>query len=76
MDFDELQKIISETLVCDISEVTMEAALTDDLGADSLSAVELVMNIEEKTGITIPDDVMATFATVGDIVNYLAEHQE
>ena len=49
----------------------MEANLSDDLGADSLDAVELSMAIEEAFGTAIPDEALAEFKTVGDIVHYL-----
>ena len=68
--FEEIKEIIVETLSCDADKVTMEANLTDDLGADSLDAVELSMAIEDKTGITIDDDTLASVKTVADIVNY------
>jgi len=68
--FEEIKEIVVETLSCDEEKVTMEANLTDDLGADSLDAVELSMAIEDKTGITIDDETMANVKTIADIVNY------
>jgi acyl carrier protein len=53
----------------------MEANLFEDLGADSLDAVELSLAVEEKTGITIDEDAMAEIKTVADIVNYLEAHK-
>ncbi|MCF0145427.1 MAG: acyl carrier protein [Eubacterium sp.] len=76
MSFEELQDIIVENIGCEADQVTLEASLSEDLGADSLAAVELVMAIEEASGITIDDSEVANFKTVGDIMNFLAAHQE
>ena len=54
-----------------MNDVTMEASLSEDLGADSLDAVELNMAIEDAFGKAIPDEALAEFKTVGDIVRYL-----
>ena len=69
--FEEVKEIIIDTLSCEESKVTMEANIFDDLGADSLDAVELNLAIEEKFGVSIDDDTMAGIKTVADIVNYL-----
>lgn len=71
MDFEKIRNIIAETLSCDAEEVTLEASLIDDLGADSLAAVELMMAIEEATGVSIGDDDMPKLKTVNDIMEYL-----
>ena len=71
MSFDEMKKIVADTLNCDPEKVTMEASLTEDLQADSLDAVELNMAFEDKFGITIADGDLGTLKTVGDIFNYL-----
>ena len=55
MEFEKMRDIIVETLACDAEQVTLEASLADDLGADSLAAVELVMALEEASGIKIDD---------------------
>ena len=60
-----------ETLSCEADEVTMEASLTEDLGADSLDAVELNIALEEQLGISIADEDRPNMKTVGDIVRYL-----
>lgn len=73
MEFEALRDLISETLGCDAADVTPEASLADDLGADSLAAVELVMAIEEASGLTIGDDKLPQLKTVGDIINMLKE---
>ena len=56
MDFETLKQVIVDTLSCDEDKVTMEATLAEDLGADSLDAVELNMAIEESCGVAIPDE--------------------
>lgn len=72
MTFEEMKRIVVDTLNCDADKVTMEASLTEDLEADSLDAVELNMAFEDKFGVTIADEDLGTLKTVGDIFNYLA----
>lgn len=67
--FDKVKKIIVEQLGVDESEVTLEASITDDLGADSLDQVELVMAFETEFNIDIPDEEAEKIKTVGDAVN-------
>lgn len=71
MVFEKLQGIISNELGVDKSEVTLEAHINDDLGADSLDAVELVMEIEEAFEINVSDEVAQEFKTVGQIVTFI-----
>lgn len=71
MDFEKVKEIIVDTLSCDADKVTMEANLFDDLGADSLDAVELQLALEDSLGVSIPDDALTQMKTVGDIVSYL-----
>ena len=75
MEFEKVQNIIAETLGCDLENVTPTANLAEDLGADSLAAVELVMALEEAAGITIDDADAANLKSVSDIMNYLKTHQ-
>lgn len=75
MDFEKVRDVIVETLGCEAEKVTPEASLTEDLGADSLALVELVMALEEAVGISIDDGDVAGLKTVGDILNYLKSHQ-
>ena len=76
MEFEQVRDIIVETLGCDAEQVTMDASLADDLGADSLASVELVMALEEATGISIEDSALAEMKTVGDVMNYLNTHKQ
>lgn len=71
MTFEKVKEIIVETISCDEEKVTMEAKLADDLGADSLDAVELNMALEEAFEITISDEDLVKFVTVGDIVKHI-----
>lgn len=74
MDFEKVRGVIAETLGCDAEKVTLEAKLNEDLGADSLASVELVMALEEAAGVTIDDDALPNIKTVGDIMEYLNTH--
>lgn len=73
--FEVVKEIIMENLCCDADKVTMEANIYDDLGIDSLEAVELTLACEEKTGIRIPEEELDNIKTVGDIVEYLEAHK-
>ena len=73
--FEVVKEVIIDTLSCAAEKVTMEANLFDDLGADSLDAVELSLAVEEKTGITIDEEAMTEMKTVADIVDYLEAHK-
>ncbi|MBQ9520005.1 MAG: acyl carrier protein [Acholeplasmatales bacterium] len=73
--FEEVKKIILNEINCDAAKVTMEAKLKDDLGADSIDAVQIVMEIEDKYGITIDEDKAETMVTVGDVVKYIEENK-
>ncbi|MDE7432384.1 MAG: acyl carrier protein [Lachnospiraceae bacterium] len=74
MTFDKVKEIIMETLSCGEENITLEASLMDDIGADSLDAVELNMALEEAFDIKIPDEALAEFVTVKDIVEYIDEN--
>ncbi len=68
---DRVNKIVVEHLGVDAAKVKTEASFIDDLGADSLDTVELVMAFEEEFGIEIPDDAAETIQTVGDAVKFI-----
>ena len=72
MIFEKVSKIIVEQLGVDPKEVTMDASFIDNLGADSLDIVELVMAFEEEFNIEIPDDEAESISTVVDAVNYIS----
>ncbi len=71
-----VKEIIVEELGVETDKVTPEASFVDDLGADSLDTVELVMALEEEFGIDIPDEDAEKMRTVGDAVAYIEEHAE
>ena len=68
---EKVRTIISDTINCNGEDIQLETSLKDDLEMDSLDAVELNLAIEEAFGITISDEALEGFVTVGDIVNYL-----
>ena len=74
MTFEELKKIIVDTLGCEEDKVTPEATLMTDLEADSLDLVELHMALEDATGAKIPDAEIAKLQTVNDILTYIKEN--
>jgi acyl carrier protein len=72
--FDKVKEIIVDQLGVDEEEVTPEASFIDDLGADSLDIVELIMALEEEFGLEIPDDEAEKISTVNDAVEYIREN--
>jgi acyl carrier protein len=74
--FDEskVREIIAKELEVDVKQLTPEAKFIEDLGADSLDIVELVMALEEEFGLDIPDEDADKLKTVGDAMNYLQQH--
>ncbi|RCL01798.1 MAG: acyl carrier protein [Candidatus Tokpelaia sp. JSC085] len=68
---ERVRKIVVEHLGVDVDKVTEGASFIDDLGADSLDTVELVMAFEEEFGVEIPDDAAETILTVGDAVQFI-----
>jgi len=73
---EDVKQIISEHLGVDIGLVTPEASFVNDLGADSLDTVELVMALEEKFDLEIPDEEAEKLDTVGKAIGYIKQHQE
>ncbi len=71
-----VKAIIADKLGVDENEVTETANFTQDLGADSLDTVELIMEFEKEFGINIPDDQAQTIATVGDAISYIEKAEE
>lgn len=74
--FDKIKNLISEQLGIDAEEVTIESSFIDDLGADSLDIVELIMALETEFDLEIPDEDAEKISTVGDVVNYIKSHTE
>ena len=72
---DRVSKIVVEHLGVEADKVTQDASLIDDLGADSLDIVELVMAFEEEFGVEIPDDAAEKITTVKDAIDYIDQHQ-
>lgn len=71
-----IQKMIANQLsISDPSSITLETNLLDDLDADSLDAVEIIMAIEDEFGIEIPDEMAESLKTIGEIVEYVEEHK-
>ena len=69
--FEQVKNMLASQLDIDADEITLETSLADDLGADSLDAVELIMALEDTYGVAISDEEAAQLTTVGKIVEYL-----
>lgn len=75
MVFEKVREILVDQLDVDEDAVMMEASIQNDLGADSLDIVDLVMSLEEEFDCEIPDEEIENIKTVGDIVKYIEDHQ-
>jgi acyl carrier protein len=71
---ERVRKVIEEQLSVNQDQITREASFIDDLGADSLDTVELVMALEEEFGIEIPDDEAEKITKVGEAIDYITSH--
>ncbi len=76
MNFEKIRAIIADKLSLDEEEITMESSFMEDLGADSLDIVELIMALEDEFDMSIPDEDAEKIVTVGDVVEYIKEHTE
>ncbi len=76
MIFEKIKATIAEQLSIDEEEITMESSFIDDLGADSLDIVELIMALETEFDLEIPDEDAEKISTVGDVVAYIKSHTE
>ena len=72
--FEKVRDVIVDTLGCEAEAVTMEATLTEDLGLDSIDAVELNIALEDALGTAFSDEALKEMKTVGDIVSYLEQN--
>lgn len=75
MIFEKVAKIIAEELNTNVESLSMETRLVEDLGADSLDAVEIMFALEEEFGMEIEDDAAQAIKTVGDLVKYIEDHK-
>ena len=73
-EFERVRSVIVDQLGIDEDLVTMDSSFVDDLGADSLDIVELIMGLEGEFDLEIPDDEAEKISTVGDAVNYIKEN--
>ncbi len=71
MTFEKITAILAEQLDADKDTMTMDTKIADDLGADSLDLVDLLMSVEDEFGIEIPDEDVENISTIGDIVEYI-----
>lgn len=76
MIFDEVKEILAEQLDVDIDSIELSSNLADDLGADSLDAIDIVMTVEDEYSIEVPDEAVEAMKTVEDIVNYIEANIE
>ena len=76
MIFEKVQEKIAEQLGIDTDDITMESSFIEDLGADSLDIVELLMALEEEFDIEIPDEEAEKLVTVGDVVDYIKNNHK
>jgi acyl carrier protein len=68
---EKVKKVVAEVLGIDISKITEDASFVEDLGADSLDTVELIMALEEEFEVDIPENMAANIKTVGDVVEFI-----
>lgn len=75
MVLDTVKQVISDQLELDINDITAESSLTEDLKADSVDVVGIIMNLEAEFGLEFPYEELEKIATVGDAVKYIEDHQ-
>ncbi|MBE6782223.1 MAG: acyl carrier protein [Ruminococcaceae bacterium] len=76
MIFEKMTEILAEQLAADQSTMTMNTKIAEDLGADSLDLVDLLMSVEDEFGVEIPDEEVENLHTIGDVVEYIAKNTE
>jgi acyl carrier protein len=74
MVFEKVRAILMEQLDLEAHEIVMDSSIVDDLGADSLDIVDLVMNLEDEFDAEIPDEAIENLRTVGDVVRFIEEN--
>ena len=75
MVFEKVAEILSEQLGIDVDKISMDSLLEEDLDADSLDAIDVVMSIEDEFQIEVPDEVISSMKSVADIVNFIENNQ-
>ena len=76
MIIDKVKELVVDILSADADDVTLNTDIANDLGADSLDVVDLIQAIEDEFGVDIPDEDAQKIKTIGDIVQYVEDHQE
>ena len=74
MIFEKITAILAEQLDTDAESMTPDTKIADDLGADSLDLVDLLMSIEDEFGVEIPDEEVENLSTIGDVVDYISKN--
>lgn len=75
MVFDKIREILADQLDANVDEMTMDTRIAEDLGADSLDVVEMLMSVEDEFGIEIPDDAIEDLKTIGNVVEYIENNK-
>ena len=73
--FEKLQEMIADQLEIDAEDITYDSNILDDLGADSLDVVDLVMSIEDEFGMEVPDEALENIRTIEDMVQYIEDNE-
>lgn len=74
--FETIRALLAEQLDIDPAKITMDSDIMNDLEADSLDLVDMVMTLEDEFGIEVPDDAIETLHTVGDVVRFVDDHRD
>lgn len=74
MVFEKIKQLLADQLDADVDKMTAETKIADDLGADSLDVVELLMSIEDEFEVEIPDEEIENMKTIGDVTEYIQNH--
>lgn len=76
MIFEKMTEILAEQLAADPTTMTLNTKIAEDLGADSLDLVDLLMSVEDEFGVEIPDEEVENLHTIGDVVEYISKNAE